>query len=175
MEAVLNQLLPKLINPERAYWRIIPHEGKRDLQASIQRKLRAWTNPSAKFVILHDKDASNCVLLKQQLLGLCPEQHKTKVLIRIVCTELESWFIGDLQAVADAFGDSAIARHSSKAKFRTPDSISNASEELKKLIPTYQKVGGARKIAPFLEPERNRSKSFQVFVAGLEKILSTSS
>jgi hypothetical protein len=171
MEALLLELLPRIINQTKYTFRIIPHEGKGDLQKSIPRKLRAWQNPNAKFVILHDKDSHDCVNLKEKLMNLCPEYHKSRILIRIVCTELESWFLGDFEAIAVAFSKPNLVKRARKTKFNNPDTITNAAEELEKLLPGYQKLIGARKIAPHLELSQNRSSSFQTFLNGLQRLI----
>ena len=77
---------------------------------------------------------------------------------------------GDLHAVGVAFALPNIGALSGKKKFRNPDDLANASEELGKLVDRYQKIGGARAIAPHLDPALNRSHSFQVFVEGVRRI-----
>lgn len=53
--------------------------------------------------VLHDQDSHDCKQLKQQLKRLCDQNNKHKLLIRIVCRELEAWYFGDLDAVEKAF------------------------------------------------------------------------
>lgn len=166
IEALLEQLLPQEIESI-----ILVHQGKQDLQKSIPRKLRTWINPEARFIILHDQDSSDCKRLKRELRDLCPPDKEHQVLIRIVCTELESWFFGDLVAVESAFPNKKLRMLATKAKYRIPDAMRSPAKELEKLIPEYQKVGGARAIAPFLDLERNTSSSFQVFVTGVQRLL----
>jgi hypothetical protein len=166
---VLNIILPKFLPPEIPFL-LIPHEGKRDLERSIPRKLRAWQNPHARFVIVRDKDSADCLSVKQRLTALCEQVGRRDCLIRIVCHELEAWFLGDLQAIERAFELKRLSRQAGQEKFRQPDLIANATEELKKLVGSYQKIGGARTIAPYLELERNRSHSFQVFIDGVRRL-----
>jgi Domain of unknown function (DUF4276) len=165
-------VIANLIIPKEIQFRVITHQGKSDLQKSIPRKMRAWTNPETWFIILHDKDSTNCRNLKSKLLDLCPPGKRDRTLIRIVCTELESWFLGDLEAVGKAFPKSKALRLKAKSNFRDPDSITNAYEELSKLVPGYQKVGGAREISPHLSTEKNTSVSFRFFLSGVNRILS---
>lgn len=165
-------LLPKLI-PPHVQIRCIPFEGKQDLEKRVGLKLRAWLNPSAVFVILRDKDGADCMLVKSRLKEICNAAGKPNVLIRIACHELESWYLGDLQAVETGLAIKGIAKNQSNHKYRTPDILSNAQEELKKLTKNqYQKVGGSRLIGPHLSLTDNTSHSFQVFVEGIRKILS---
>ena len=94
--------------------------------------------------------------------GFCPK------LVRIVCKELESWYIGDFEAVHKAYPKFNPTNFKNKSRFRNPD-ICNASIEMKKIVPEFQKVGGAKKIAPFIDIEKNRSESFQQTISGLKR------
>ena len=46
----------------------------------------------------------------------------------------------DLAAVAAAFKAPSIIRLQRKAKYRNPDILTNAAQELKKIVPGYQKL-----------------------------------
>ena len=50
MKTLLDGLLPRLM-PEMTFI-CIPHEGKQDLEKNIPRKLRAWREPGAHFVVV---------------------------------------------------------------------------------------------------------------------------
>lgn len=54
------------------------------------------------------------------------------------------------------------------AKYRNPDALGSAYDELRKLIPGYQKVDGARRLGPKLDPKTNTSTSFRFLCAGIE-------
>lgn len=148
MANVLNVLLPKII-PLNKTFICIAHEGKQDLARSIPIKIRAFRNSSSRFIIIHDQDSHDCQTLKQELLKLCGEIGKTRVLIHIVCRELESWFLGDLAAVEKAFSlkSGSLVQFQQKAKFRQPDQLNSAAQELKKLLKSYKqeyyKIGGS--------------------------------
>jgi hypothetical protein len=90
--------------------------------------------------------------------------------VRIACRELEAFFVGDWQAVAKAFEKPALAAHDRGAKFRNPDAVGSPSRELMRIIPSYQKRDGARRIAPLLSPQRNRSRSFQALWQSLHRM-----
>lgn len=168
MRDTLNGLLPRVL-PADVTWQCIPHEGKSDLEKSIPRKLRAWKEPDVRFVVLRDQDSADCEKVKTRLVELCRQGGKADVLVRVVCRELESWFIGDFQAVEIGMSVEGLTQLQGKAKFRQPDTLHAPFSELKKLIPSYQKGSGARAIARHLEPSRNRSKSFQAFIDGLRR------
>lgn len=69
-----------------------------------------------------------------------------------------------MKALSDAYNKPAVVGLSRKAKFRNPDRLANAEDELLKIIPEYQKVSGARAIAPYINIAGNLSHSFNVFI-----------
>ena len=145
-QVMLQGFLPQIL-PEHIVPRYIVFEGKSDLEKNLLLKLRAWLNPQTKFVILRDQDSGDCITVKSTLIKLCDEAGKPNTLVRIACRELESWYIGDLKAVEAGLGLSGLARQQNKSKFRNPDALNNAYEELSKLTKqTYQKVSGFRAI-----------------------------
>ena len=169
MYEVLKIIVPKII-PTNFQHTIIPHEGKSDLQKSIPRKLRAWRDPEVKFVVVHDQDSSDCKKLKDALFTLCESASRPDTLIRIVCSELESWFLADLVAIQNAFDLKNIIKLQFKSKYRAPDRLRNAKQELKMLVPQYQEISGSRLIAPHLDLDNNRSKSFKIFIFGIKNL-----
>jgi hypothetical protein len=165
MNLTVRALIPRLCPgaEEFRHWVVISHNGKLDLDRSFPRKIQSWREPGASFIVLRDNDGADCTKLKRALRDRVPESA-TPVIIRLVCQELESWFLGDLDAVAAAYPQAS--RH---ASFRTignrdPDSLTNASEILTNLTGTAAKRIRAAAIAEQLDPERNRSKSFAVFM-----------
>ena len=167
MKYLLLELLPRIL-PENVEFQIIPHNGKRDLEKSIPRKLRGWNEPGdIRFVILHDQDNKNCRKLKESLLELCKATDRP-VLIRIACQELESWYFGDTGALARAYEKPKLKNLSKQKKYCVPDEIPSPKEELYKLIPEHQQIEGARRIAPHMDIENNTSVSFRFFVKGVQ-------
>lgn len=169
MKELIDGLIPRIL-PEGVSFLSIPHEGKSDLEKSIPRKIRSWrdADPNVKFVIVHDQDSNNCVELKSKLLGLC-KGRESDVLVRIPCHELEAWYFGDLDAVEAAY-DLNLNAVRNKAKYRVPDAIVSPKQELKKIIPQHQQIDGAKRIAKYMDISRNTSRSFQVFVEGIQRI-----
>ncbi|MFZ3130971.1 MAG: DUF4276 family protein, partial [Desulfosporosinus sp.] len=165
MKEFLKAILPRVL-PDNVWFTIIHHEGKQDLERSIPKKLRAFRQPETRFVILIDQDSNDCLLLKNRLLELCDEGGRENCLIRIVCHELESWFLGDLEAVEQAYNLNTLSRRQREAKFRQPDRFGNPAQVLKLLAPAYQKVSGARAVSKHLKLSENESHSFAVFLTG---------
>ncbi len=110
--------------------------------------------------------------VKKNLKAICKNAGKPQTLVRIVCHELESWYLGDLSAVETALELRGLARQQKKKKFRHPDTLNNAKQELKKLTQNrYQQILGSRKIGRCMSLENNDSHSFNVFIAGVKRII----
>jgi Domain of unknown function (DUF4276) len=167
MKALLDGFLPKVV-PQSIEVITIPHEGKSDLEKSIPRKLRAWRMPDTRFFIVRDQDAADCRVLKRRLVKLTKGTGRTGVCVRIACRELESWILSDTEALAEAFEKPALRKLAVKDLLRNPDALGSPSQELKKLVPGYQKVSGARAMGPRLEVTRSSSDSFRAFVSAVE-------
>lgn len=149
-------------------WFLIDFNGKTDLEKGFPSRMKKWNYGEPLFVILRDNDGSDCKLLKQKLTNLAlPSGKPFKV--RVVCQELESWFLGDSEAVKAAFPRCRFSNQT--AKYRDPDKLTNASDEIAKLTGDFSKVGRAELIAPHLEPARNVSRSFKVFFDTLQQQL----
>ena len=169
MKEVLSVILPKII-PDTFLFQCVHHNGKTALQKSIPIKTKGWREPDVQFIIVHDKDSADCKKLKEKLNNLVDNSRYATTMIRIVCTELESWFLGDLNAVEKSFNKN-LSAYKTKALFRNPDGIANAKQTLKKLIPTYQQISGSNAIAQYMDIAKNNSHSFNVFIKGIEKIV----
>lgn len=168
--AMLEGLLPRLL-PVDLCFRYIVFEGKRDLEKQIIRRIRRYRVPDARFVVLRDKDASDCHEIKADLIQKCRDAGRSDALVRIACHELESWYLGDLAAVERGLQICGLAVKQGNNRYRTPDAITNAADELARLTSNrYQKVGGSRSIGPYLDIENTRSNSFAVFIAGLRRL-----
>ncbi len=170
-KALLESLLPRLLEAEVGY-RLIPFEGKQDLEKQLVRKIRGYQNPEARFIVLRDLDSQpDCMKLKQQLLELCDQSGKGEhCLVRIACTELETFYLADLQAVEQALGLKGLAKQQNGKKFRAPDQLGSPSRELKTLTANaYEKVAGSRAIGSYLQLDNERSLSFRNLVAGIRR------
>ena len=122
-------------------------DGKQDLKSHMKQKLNRWHTPNTVFVVLCDQDSSDCVTLKAELIAQCPRAKHDRVIIRIACRELESWYFGDLAAVEQALGISNLIQYQRKSEYREPDMIHSPANELTKITEnTYEKIDGSRKI-----------------------------
>lgn len=173
MTPVLKKVM-QVIRPESIEgldWIIISHRGKADLAQSLVRKMREWNYRNPHFLILHDNDRGDCYQLKEKLLQLASQANKPYH-VRIVCQELEAWFIGDLHAVERAFPSSSATNQAGREPFRNPDFVTQPSEVITKFTGTTAKVGRAEKISNFLNLETNRSPSFQLLISTIKKLCS---
>lgn len=164
MRALLEELLPRLWSADEVSFVYVTHDGKQDLEKSIPRKLRAWREPGVCFVIVRDQDNGDCSLLKRKLAMLCIQGGRPDAVVRIACRELEAWYFGDPDAMANAFEDEALRDIHATERFRKPDEIVQPSKVLQELVPSFQKVAGARRMGRCLDRNRNISPSFRTFL-----------
>lgn len=173
-ESAKNMLIPvvKQLVQEATPVQYITFSGKQDLERHLVRKIRCWREPDARFIILRDKDSGDCGVIKRRLLHLVRESGKADAcLVRIACHELESFFLGDLAAVARALHIPELTKKQDTRTFRTPDALANAAEELKKITHgNYAKLAGSRAIGPHLKLDgSNRSHSFGVLLDAIRR------
>ena len=102
---------------------------------------------------------------------LCRQGGREDTLIRIVCRELEGWYLSEPDAMAEAFGDEQLRNIGRQATYRNPDSRPKPSSDMERLIPGFSKSSGARRMSQHLTREGNRSHSFAVFLSGVERLL----
>ena len=134
--------------------------------------------PGARILIIRDQNSGDCEKVKHRLTDIVGKNCSCPVLFRIVCRELECWFLGDLNATEQAFPRLKALQYENKKLFRDVDSIPNAPQILLKMIPDYKdraflpKMETARRIAPFMHIDSNRSSSFRRTVAGIKRLFS---
>lgn len=189
MEAFLRTLLPRLLGDTP--FAIYPFQSKAELLRRLPDRLRgyaAWLPESHRIVIMVDRDNDDCRQLKQQLEKACQAAglftrnrrngEQFVVINRIVVEELEAWYFGDWDAVCAAYP--RVSKTTPKQReFRNTDEIQGGTwEAFERVVQKagYFKTGlrkteVARAIAQYMEPERNRSYSFQVWRSALQDLL----
>lgn len=170
--AMLEGLLPRILASTISV-RLIPFEGKQDLEKQVVKKLRGYLNPRARFIILRDQDSHpNCQALKASLLAKCLDSGKNEVsLVRIACHELETFYLADLTAVERGLAVQGLEKLQQRKKFRQPDLLGSPAAELATLTKqAYQKVSGSRAIGKHLDVENERSASFRNLVSGIRRM-----
>jgi len=192
-ESALTQLLPKIL-PSNVTSNIHTYQGKPDFFKKVPNRLKGYQAslpPDWKIVVLIDEDREDCLKLKKQLedmaisAGLitkssCQKDRSFQVLNRIVVEELEAWFFGDVQAIRQAYPK--VSPHLAKQKgYRDPDAIKGGTwEALERVLQKagyhpggLEKYKASSEISQYMNPESNRSKSFQVFYQGLLEIINS--
>jgi len=170
--AMLDSLLPRFLNKEITH-RLIPFEGKQDLEKQITRKIRGYLNPLARFIVIRDQDNNpNCLNIKKNLIKLCGESGRGHhCLVRIACTEIETFYLADLLAVENALEIPELSRYQQSKKFRAPDYLGCPSRELRILTKNkYEKVRGSRLIGGHLQIDNERSPSFKNLIAAIRRM-----
>lgn len=171
-KSLLDVLLPRLLPAEIGH-RVIPFEGKQDMEKRMGMRIRGYQNSLARFIVLRDQDSHNdCVALKQGLLARCQGTgREAHCLVRIACTELETFYLADLAAVAQALDIPSLAKRQLSRKFRYPDHLGSPSRELRTLTGNrYEKRAGSRAIGQHLSLDNTRSPSFRNFVEGVRRL-----
>jgi hypothetical protein len=190
-EACLWNLVPKIVGADVTF-AIHPHQGKQDLikkLPGILRGYKAWLPENWRVVVLIDADREDCKSPKAKMDEIADGASfftksapagdlRFQVLNRLAVEELEAWFFGDVEALRSAY-PRLPASIPARAKFRDPDAIRGgtweALERLLKRAGSYSaglgKITVARNISIHLEPDRNRSRSFQVFRDGLRSLV----
>lgn len=175
MAEVLRVLLPRIL-PEpwelNVNYFIRPHEGKSDLKRSIPKKLKGFAQHKHQvtgFIILQDQDSNDCKELKRELVELCQvcQASNIRFLVRIVCHELESWYLGDTRAIEEVFPRFDRTKYKGKSIFLRPDDYPSPKANLKKIVGDYQQIATAKKIAEHIDVANNKSESLRQFVSGL--------
>ncbi len=172
-EEVLKVILPQILSSNISV-RYFSFEGKNDLKKKLQRRIQHWQGNGDVFLVLMDQDGDNCVAAKDDLWKIIKKTGKDRrTLVRIACHELENFFLGDLAAVEQGLEISGLSKQQNSRKYREPDKMANAPDELKKLTgDKYSKISGSRSIAPLLRIDgSSRSTSFNALVSGIRRLV----
>lgn len=191
-EAALVNLVPKIVGEDICF-KIHPYQGKQDLLGKLTQRLRSyarWVPEDWRIVVLIDEDRKDCRALKRRLeqsardAGLHTRTMpgpggRFRVLNRLAIEELEAWFFGDVEALVAAY-PGVPPTLDRKAAYRDPDAIRVHGGTCEALADVLKRAGyyrsgmprieTARRISEQMMPDRNRSRSFQVFRDGLRHI-----
>ena len=185
MEAFLRGLLPRIL-PEVCGFEVHSFRGKSNLLKNPNPRLRGyarWLPDDWRVFVVVDRDNDDCKALKRELeeastaAGLRTRSQAGgedwQVVNRIVIEELEAWYFGDWQAVRNAF-PRVSERVPTQARYRDPDAIDGTWEAFERILKSrgyfstgLRKVEAAQAIAKHIEPDHNRSGSFNAFHAAV--------
>jgi hypothetical protein len=174
---VFEIILPKIL-PQDVSFNIYPHQGKQDLENAMKKTVPSISKiPGAKILVAMDQDEADCLEVKRKLLEIMAGKCHCEASVRIICKELESWFLGDIQAIEKAFPGFKMQQYAGKSELRNVDGLSKPSHHLLRMIPEYSnrerlpKLDASQKIAPYLDIEHNRSVSFNQTISAIKKLV----
>jgi len=174
---VFDIILPKIL-PEGVYFTVYPHQGKQDLERALKTTIPSISKiPGAKILITRDQDSGDCLVIKNDIDSIVKLNCKCDYYIRIVCKELEAWFLGDLNAVESAYPRFRASQYSGKAGFRNVDKLTGPNRHLLRMLPEYSKRDNLPKlevsenITPFLNLDANNSNSFNHTLKAIKKLV----
>jgi len=136
----------------------------------------------AAVIIVVDLDRKNCLVFKQELIDILDNCNpKPTTLFRIAIEEGEAWLLGDKNAIMKAYPkvkNHALASYKQDSICGTWEKLADAvyrggAHKLKQLGWPYTgqaKCEWAKNIAPYMNVNKNKSKSFQVFRDGLRNL-----
>lgn len=168
VDVLIRRIFPDAV--EGVDWLVLDFRGKADLQRNVARKMRSWGYGDPYFVITRDNDGGDCRRLKRRLTELATPTGKP-FKVRIVCQQLESWFMGCPDAVQRAYPDRDIEAEARSAKWRSPDRATNAPDIVASATDDRTKVSRARRVAAHFDPSGCTSSSFQVFWRTISDVL----
>ncbi len=164
---------------------------KRFLLDQLPRLLRGYGRSLQHFpaavVVVVDLDDRDCLTFKQEMLAVLDAcAPKPRTLFRIAVEECEAWLLGDLEAIKSAYpgaNDSVLNSYVQDSICGTWERVADAiypggSRKLQKLGWPHTgqaKCQWAKRITPFMDIDRNRSKRFQVFRDGVSELARTAS
>ncbi len=188
MEEFLRILLPRIL-PEDCGFEIHSFRDKVNLLRNLKARLcgyARWLPDDWRVMVVVDRDNDDCRALKGELeeaataAGLRTRSQAGRggwqLANRIAIEELEAWYFGDWQAVRNAYPrvPEGVSR---QARYRDPDAIRGAWEAFERILQRHgyfatglRKVEAARAVAVHIDPDRNRSKSFNAFRAAVAEI-----
>jgi Domain of unknown function (DUF4276) len=190
VERALTHLLPKIVDEDVEYF---PFSGKPDLLRKLPDRLRGYAKwaPAAgiRIVVLVDRDDDDCHQLKARLeniaseaglttLTASPSGHGVMLLNRIVVEELESWLLGDVDALRRAYPKLPVGL-AAQARFRDPENVPGGCwEALEGVLQEHgyhsrglRKIQLADDVAPHMSTETNRARSFAAFCDGVRRLV----
>lgn len=146
----------------------LKHQGAGDLERSLTNKIAKDPFPNTKFLVLRDADGKDCIALKKKLLAMAPNSRRQRTKVRIVCQELEAWYLAQPTALRSA---GLLKKALPRSILATdPDTIADPKRRLLQHIHDRGQIDISRKIAPFLDPASNKSRSFSHFVSALRAL-----
>jgi Domain of unknown function (DUF4276) len=160
---------------------------KRFLLDQLPRLFRGYgaslQDMEAIVIVVVDLDDRTCVDFKREIVTIADRCHpRPRLLVRIAIEEVEAWLLGDRDAVLAAypranrrvFGDYEQDSICATWELLADAIHAGGATDLKNKgwpAPGQAKSEWARRIAPHMDVEANRSPSFAAFRDGIRKLL----
>lgn len=189
MEAFLSTMVPRIVGDLDFDIRVV--QFKHNFPGKLRDRLlgyAAWLPENGRIVVMVDRDDDDCLVLKGELNRVIRDvdtarAHSDRATIagrirnRIVIEELESWYFGDWEAVRGAYPRVSPTLPNSRG-YRDPDAIRGGTwEALERVLRKagyyaggLPKIELAHTIAPLMDPDRNTSHSFQVWLRTMRSL-----
>jgi len=179
-EAALIYLVPAILEGHDFEFEIYVFEGKPALLRKLPQRLKAYQHSQDenwRIIVLTDRDDEDCHEIKQKLEAMAHESGlitksrnpaNFRMVNRIAVEELEAWFFGDIEAIMTAY-PGVPETLNRQVGYRDPDAIRGGTwEKLERVLIKHhpgglEKIRAAEEISQHMRPERNQSRSFQVF------------
>ncbi len=199
---LLEEILPKFLGKQSAphTWRIHSYKGvgripkdlnargdprKRILLDQLPRLLGGYgrTPGIDAVVVVLDSDGRDCTNFLSELKSLAENcEPAPNILFRLAIEEIEAWYLGDKQALRDAYPkvkDDVLGRYNQDQVCETWELLADAvypggAAAIRKAgwpLPGQIKHEWAEKIGPRLDPGRNLSPSFCKLRDGLRRLV----
>ena len=169
-EEFLREFLKRWSTPTDLEITYLVAGGHSQVRRLIASKLRNWRKPNTTFVILCDQDSANCVERKAELSKQVPPHHRSNTVVRIVCTELEGWYLTDRSALHAALPALDQTEAWPAALLGPPDAIQRPARQIA-AITRFRKTTLAREMGQRISLQPNTSHSFNLFLQTLNQIL----
>ena len=166
----LSGLLPRLGIPDGVNVYFAVAEGHVNIRNVIRKATRSWRVPNTRFIVLCDQDSADCIQRKQELGTPVPASRIPDVTIRIVCTELEGWYLTDRDALASALPNVGRLGRWPRELLGPPDDIRMPALRLARLA-AFRKRDLAREMGRRISLEPGASHSFNLFIRTLRRLL----
>ena len=167
----LQGLLPRLHSTFEISYEFQAAEGYPDIRRLVRSVTRSWRDPGMRFVVLCDQDSEKCEDRKAALLEQVAPERRNHTLVRIVCQELESWYLGD-QSSIDEVNRGIENQNERFVVSSNPDAVPRPAELITK-VTRRRKRQLALDLGPVIDCEESRSQSLQVFLSGLDRLLAS--
>ena len=191
----MRAFLPCLGFEEGVSFFLNSYGGGRNLKAASVQELRGWKRPEVRrFIIQRDQEQfDDCMEVKRSIEDWVREKcrkQSEQLRVRISCRELEAWYLGDLDALWQAYPDAPAKERRRIEKYRdAPDTTREKPSDILRGVAgkntSFPKTNAAPEMGDILgrkcaesasyyakrSAKRNTSPSFRCFARTMVETL----